>query len=278
MNKTLLVMGGDKRMEYAADALSSEFDVYTYGFSASRPIWELRQADILVLPYFSLSGEYLNTPQLSHKVPAVSALDMLRYGGTLFGGGLTPDFLNYCSERCAKVYDFMQDEDLTLKNARLTAEGALEIILQKTEIALLGSNTSVLGFGRVGKACAELMSAAGSCVTVAARSPEAREKAVEQGFAACDFDSEDYLKDADVVINTVPHMILTKERIGMMKKGAMILDLASAPYGTDFEAANEQNITALTAPGLPGKTAPKTAGKLIADSIIRLVKGGVGCG
>ena len=274
MKKTLLVMGGDRRMEYAADALAAEFDVYTYGFSNSRPIWELKQADILVLPYFSLSGEYLNAPQLSHKVPAVSALDMLRYGGTLFGGGLSDEFLSYCAERCAKVYDFFDDEDLTLKNADLTAEGALELVIKETDSAVLGSNTLILGFGRVGKACAKLFSAVGSEVSVAARSESARAAADELGHLSCVFDCEDAYRAADIVINTVPQTVLTRERLGLMKKDAMVLDLASAPYGTDFEAAKEFGIKALTAPGLPGKTAPKTAGKLIAESISRRVKEG----
>ena len=271
MKKTLLVMGGDKRMEYAAEALAAEFDVYTYGFSKSRPIWELRQADILVLPYFSLSGEYLNAPQLTHKVPAVSALDMLRYGGTLFGGGLNDEFLSYCTERCAMVYDFFDDEDLTLKNADLTAEGALELVIKETEIAASGSNTLILGFGRVGKACAKLFSAVGSDVAVAARSQEARKAADELGYHSCDFNCADAFRNADVVINTVPLTVLNPERLELMKKDSLILDLASAPYGTDFEAANELGIRAMTAPGLPGKTAPKTAGKLIAESISKRI-------
>lgn len=274
MKKTLLVMGGDRRMECAAETLAAEFDVYTYGFSNSRPIWELKQADILVLPYFSLSGEYLNAPQLSHKVPAVSALDMLRYGGILFGGGLTSEFLSYCAERCADVYDFLQDEELTVKNAHLTAEGALEIVLKETENALLGSKTLILGFGRVGKACAKLFSAVGSNVSVAARSPDARNLASDLGYKTHELDCEDAFKDADVVINTIPSAVLTRERIGLMKKDALILDLASAPYGTDFEAARELGVKAMTAPGLPGKTAPRTAGKLIAESIISITKGG----
>lgn len=274
MKKTLLVMGGDRRMEYAADALSAEFDVYTYGFAESRPIWELKQADILVLPYFSLSGEYLNAPQLSHKVPAVSALDMLRYGGTLFGGGLTDGFLSYCAERCAEVYDFFNDEDLTLQNAELTAEGALELVIRETDSAVLGSNLLILGFGRVGKACAKLFSAAGANVSVAARSPDARKAADQLGCHVCEFYCEEALEHADTVINTVPQIVLTKERLRLMKKDALVLDLASAPYGTDFDAAKELGIKALTAPGLPGKTAPKTAGKLIAESILKVTKGG----
>lgn len=267
-------MGGDRRMEYAAERLAAVFDVYTYGFAASRPIWELKQADVLVLPYLSLSGEYLNTPLISQKIPAVSALDMLRYGGTLFGGGLNNSFLSYCAERCANVFDFFNDEELTLQNANLTAEGALEIILRETDSAVDDSNVLILGFGRVGKACAKTLSSLGAEVTVSARSQTAREEAISLGYAACELCEASALSAADTVVNTIPRVVLTKDELLLMKKSVFILDLASKPYGTDFDAAKDLGIKALTAPGLPGRTAPKTAGYLIAEAVIGAMKEG----
>ncbi len=278
MKKTLLVMGGDRRMEYAAEALADSFDVYTYGFAASPPIWELRQADILVLPYLSLSGEYLNTPLISQKIPAVASLDMLKFGGSVYGGGLSESFMTYCSERNAKIHDFFLDEELTLKNAYLTAEGAAEIILRETDSAIKGSEILITGFGRVGKACAELAAALGASVTVSARSELARDEATGLGYRACGLCDGEALRRADTVINTVPQAILTKNELVNLKKDALILDLASKPYGTDFDAAKELGIKALTAPGLPGKTAPKTAGRMIADMIIKAEKEGEECG
>lgn len=272
--KTMLVMGGDRRMEYAAERLADLFDVYTYGFPSSRPIWELKQADILVLPYLSMSGEYLNAPALSQKIPAVSCLDLLKYGGTLFGGGLKGHFLSYCAERNATVYDFFDDEDLTLKNAHLTTEGAIEIAIRETPSAIKGSKLLVLGYGRVGRDCAETFAKLGAEVIVSARSQTAREAAEKSGLSACSFIDETRLQSADIIINTVPQTVLDMAKLALIKKDALILDLASKPYGTDLEAAQELGIRALTAPGLPGKTSPKTAGILIAESIIRTLKEG----
>lgn len=259
-------------MEYAAAALAPEFDVYTYGFADSRPIWELKQADVLVLPYLSLAGEYLNAPLLSQKIPAVSTLDMLRYGGILFGGGLGDSFKSYCYERAAKVFDFFDDEDLTLRNADLTAEGALEIVLRETEVSAADSNVRVYGFGRVAKACAKTFAALGARVTVAARSASARDEAAKLGYSVCETGEITGLNEADTVINTVPHRIIGKDELLAMKRDVFLLDLASAPYGVDFEAARQLKIKAATAPGLPGKTAPKTAGGLIAESVIKRIR------
>ncbi len=272
MQKKLLVMGGDRRMEYAAATLAADFDVSTYGFAESPPVWEIGQADILVLPYLSLRGDYLNTPTLSQKIPAVASLDMLRYGGVVFGGGLPPKFLSYCSDRAARVFDFFDDEELTLRNALLTAEGALEILLRETDCAVNGSEVLIFGFGRVGKACASVLASLGAEVTVSARSEKARADAAAIGYKTAKIGDLNALCAADAVINTVPQRIIAKAEISAMKKEAMILDLASAPYGVDFEAARELGIRATTAPGLPGKTAPKTAGELIARSVAAKMK------
>jgi dipicolinate synthase subunit A len=49
----------------------------------------------------------------------------------------------------------------------------------------------------------------------------------------------------------------------------VVIDLASAPGGTDFNAARELGLKAELAPGLPGIVAPVTAGRIIAELIVR---------
>lgn len=77
---------------------------------------------------------------------------------------------------------------------------------------------------------------------------------------------------ADMIFNTVPAIVLTEEILATMGKGSLIVDLASAPGGTDFEAAARFGIKAILALGLPGKVAPKTAGRILADSIPQLIR------
>ena len=52
----------------------------------------------------------------------------------------------------------------------------------------------------------------------------------------------------------------------------LIIDLASAPWGTDFDAAARRGIKAFPAPGLPGKVAPETAGKILATHLPGLIE------
>ena len=80
------------------------------------------------------------------------------------------------------------------------------------------------------------------------------------------------LGGADIVINTAPALVLTASRLTELPAGALVLDLASKPGGTDFDAARSFGIKALTAPGLPGKWSPDTAAKAVRDAIYAVLE------
>jgi dipicolinate synthase subunit A len=63
-----------------------------------------------------------------------------------------------------------------------------------------------------------------------------------------------------MIFNTIPVTVLSRDVLEGVPREAFILDLASTPGGTDFDAAEELGIDAVLAPGLGGR-APKTAGR-----------------
>jgi dipicolinate synthase subunit A len=81
-------------------------------------------------------------------------------------------------------------------------------------------------------------------------------------------DLESRIKDADIIFNTVPALILTADVIVQLRKTALIIDLASKPGGTDFRFADKRGIKSILALGLPGKVAAKTAGRILANVIV----------
>ena len=52
----------------------------------------------------------------------------------------------------------------------------------------------------------------------------------------------------------------------------LIIDLASAPGGVDFEAAHKFRLDAVRALSLPGKCAPKTAGEIIKTTVFNIIE------
>ncbi|SHH06157.1 dipicolinate synthase subunit A [Thermosyntropha lipolytica DSM 11003] len=177
----------------------------------------------------------------------------------------------------AKKYNFtllevIEMDELAILNSIPTAEGAIKIAIEETPITIHGSKTCVIGFGRVGITLARVLKALGADVTVVARNGGQLARAYEMGCIRADFSSlRDVISHTDICFNTVPDMVLTKDILKYANPDIVIIDLATQPGGTDFEAANRYGLKAILAPGLPGKVAPVTAGKILADFIPRLI-------
>ena len=144
---------------------------------------------------------------------------------------------------------------------------------------LFRSNALVVGLGRCGLPLARSLAALGARVTVAVRRREVRALAESFGFSTINFDQlQCEAHNYDFLFNTVPAPVLTEEILSKVRKDAIIIDIASAPGGTDFAAANRLGIKNFLSLGLPGKVAPITAGKILAKVYPHLisihVKGG----
>lgn len=163
-------------------------------------------------------------------------------------------------------------DDVAILNSIPSAEGAIQIAMQSLPITIHGSQSWVLGFGRVGKTLARMLQGLGAVTTVCARKPADLARISEMGFQGLTFaQMEQSIGKAELIFNTVPAMILDQGLLKHCNQEALIVDLASAPGGTDFRAAEQLGIRAILAPGLPGKVAPRTAGKILVQVIPRLI-------
>ena len=174
-----------------------------------------------------------------------------------------------------RVFDLAKDEALTVKNALLTAEGALYLFMTARDASVLGSRVLVLGSGRVAKCVCRVFSALGADVTVAARKREALAWAELFYHGAVPLTQDEplgreFLSSFDAVLNTVPARVVP---VDALSRGALYIELASPPYGVDIEAAREAGVDVRLASGLPGKYAPSSAARIIADCVIRELGG-----
>lgn len=80
--------------------------------------------------------------------------------------------------------------------------------------------------------------------------------------------------ELDLLVNTVPSLVLDCKTLSALRRDCLVIDIASAPYGTDFACARELGLNVIVPGSLPGKTAPKTAGEIIADAILNIIKEG----
>ena len=192
---------------------------------------------------------------------------------TIFSGITNPyldDLINKTKRH--HVLLFSRD-DVAIYNSIPTVEGTIMMAIQHTDITIHGSNVVVLGLGRVGMGVARTFHLLGSKVKVGARKPEHIARITEMGLSPFHLDElSNYVSDTDILINTIPHLIVTAKVIAKMPVQTLIIDLASKPGGTDFRYAEKRGIKALLAPSLPGIVAPKTAGTILANVLSNLLE------
>ena len=168
-------------------------------------------------------------------------------------------------------------KELAVANAVPTAEGALAIAMAEVPYTIHGARCLILGYGRVAKALARILSAVGAHVTVAARKPKDLAWIDANGqmpLAFSDLTQGDDALSYDIVFNTVPEQIAGAALLSRLPKDVLLLDLASAPGGFDHDWAKDHGYHILWALSLPGKTAPVTAGRIIGETIRRILEEG----
>lgn len=187
--------------------------------------------------------------------------------------GMAKGYLrNLCKDHGIGLIELFDRDDVAIYNSIPTAEGAVMMAIQHTDFTIHGSTSMVLGLGRTGLTLARTLKGLGARVKAGVRKPEDYARAWEMGFEA--FYIKDLLrqvKDVDFLFNTVPAMIVTAKIISNIPHRALIIDLASRPGGTDFRFAEKRGVKAMLAPGLPGIVAPKTAGRIIAQTVSEIL-------
>ncbi len=270
--------GGRDISDYGA------FGYQTENLNFAETPWEAIEGScgvILPLPVSS-DGEHLSTPFAPYchlKLQAIGE-KLKAYGVKLVCGGKFPDsFAEFCRDNSIEVFDYYEREEFAVANAVPTAEGAIEIALRELPVTVNGAEMLVIGYGRIGKVLAKLLASLGANVTVSARKEADFAWISANGFKSAATGELSKLlekKHFDTVFNTVPRVVLGEEELLHIKRDTLIVDLASKPGGIDVEAAKSRSLNTVWALSLPGKCAPLTAGKIIADTVSRYIikKGG----
>lgn len=80
------------------------------------------------------------------------------------------------------------------------------------------------------------------------------------------------LNEFDIIINTIPALVIQEEQLKKINKDCLIIDLASNPGGVDRTFAKKIGIKTIWALSLPGKVAPLTSAQYIKDTIYNILK------
>ena len=169
-----------------------------------------------------------------------------------------------------RVVDLWGDEQLLRENALLTAEGAISAAMCAARRCLLGMPCAVIGWGRIGRALAGMLVALGAGVTVVTRSEAHAAQARGAGAQAALTEAlPEVLAESLLVFSTPPVMVLDEAMLNHVHLEAMVIDLASPPYGVDLMAAWRLKLRAWREPGLPGRYCPRSAAEVLFNAMER---------
>ena len=283
MKNSFYIAGGDLRSVYLAKALLKEgYEVKVFGLEkADLPAQaehvektdDFEKARILILPLPCCDSKgFLKTAFSEEKILLSEIVGHLPEGSVLIGGILPEDIILLSEKRKIKTFDYYRREEFAVRNAALTAEAAAAKLMEMLSESISTVPVLILGHGRIGRLLSAILKALDAKVTVAARRYSELAWIRSEGMTPLEFRLlDEEIGKFGVIFNTVPAPVLTKEKLVLMDKNAIIIDLASEPCGTDFPAAKELGITAEKALGLPGKFAPKTAGEILKETVLNIL-------
>ncbi|MBH0229324.1 dipicolinic acid synthetase subunit A [Halobacillus yeomjeoni] len=262
-NATVYIAGFDQLNESFTEAIDLDFD--------SKQVEKL---DAIILPIAGTDDEGKIEGIFSNQLIQLSE-DWLKKTPEhclIFTGITKPFLVNIAAKVDRTLIPLMDRDDVAIYNSIPTVEGTILLVIQHTDITIHGSKVIVLGLGRVGMGLARTFSNLGADVSVGVRSSQNIARVYEMGLTPIDMNEMQKANmECDILLNTVPHLVVDASVIKQLPAHALIIDLASKPGGTDFQFADKRGIKAMLAPGLPGIVAPKTAGRIIADVVYRLL-------
>jgi dipicolinate synthase subunit A len=278
------VIGGDLRQLAVVEALISiAHAVKVYGHSQTALPGNaqgcntlenaLEGVNTVVLPIGGMNAAgMIPSYQTDQFIDFGRCFNFLAPGTLVLTGSMPAKWLEQAIEREMRVIQYARDDTIAILNSIPTAEGAVKIALEQLPITIHGSQVLIAGFGRVGMTVARTFRGLGARVTVAARRLEQLARAKEMD---CETTPHSRLAlvvpQMQLIINTVPAVIFDQTILNCTAPEVLIIDLASAPGGIDYDIAKKLGRKAIFAPGLPGKVAPKTAGAILASAIPELI-------
>lgn len=285
------VIGGDQRQVYLAEKLADCQNRICHFALCNKPDERRFSDKSLVTAASSLeeacslspciicpiplcrNGIFLNQNAFDKQISTDRIFSGLKSGQSFFGGCIPEERKASALKKGVRIFDLMTDPSLSYFNTIATAEGAICEAIKQSPQNLHHSHCAILGYGKCGRTLCQYLKGMSCRTYVAARREEILAQAAlisEKTGTIEDFVSR--VGEFDFIFNTIPAPVITQESLEKMKSTVTIIDIASAPGGVDYKAAQKLGITASLCPGLPGKYAPASSAGAIKETIERIIK------
>ncbi len=269
--KSIAIIGGDRRQEFIDDILSEKGYKCSYENSdVKRGISLIEKADTVIFPVpFSKDGNRVYSDNGDFILCIEDAVKKIRKDALVFAGNVNEPEADLFSQRGISLFDICSDHTFAEYNAALTVQGAVGLLLMNTERHIAGKKVLISGFGKIGKALGIMLRSMNMEVWIAARNPFQLKMAESNGLRTLRLNSlKATVEYFDFIFNTVPHKIFFKKDVSAMKTDCVYFELASKPFGADKADFTSENKKYVSGGGLPGKFVPYSAAEIICEIIV----------
>jgi dipicolinate synthase subunit A len=283
----ILVIGGDKRQQEVINCLlKKQHIIDLVGFknlNIDKKLLnkinienvDLKKYHIIIFPVTGINNDLTIKTEYDNNISLpLDFFERTKPNCIIFSGIRTNRIEEMNRKANRQIIYLMEYQDVAIANSIPTTEGIIMNLVENTDYTIHSSNILVLGYGNVGKTLVRTLDGLGANVSVLINNNEDYERLIELRIDP--INSLEILKKIskyNIIINTIPSLILDKNLLDNVKKDSYILDIASAPGGVDYDYANKLNIKNNIYQGIPGKIAPVTAGKILYKKINNIIKG-----
>lgn len=275
MKKKIAFIGGDKRNLYLLEMMREKYEVQVYGlkqldFGVNWDLFvkSIEDCNYIVFPIpTSNDGINLYTPLCTSSNISIAKCAEIMRDKKIFSGKMKPEHYELFQKNGNEIVDITASAEFKMNNAIPTAEGIIAHIIYNTEITIDNCNALILGYGNVGKKTAQLLGSMNANIFCYDIAPQVLANIESSGYNIQE-QLDENIKKMDVIVNTVPEMILNSERFKYINcEGTLIIDVASNPGGVDFEYARSNGYKVVHLLGIPGKIAPRASAKYMMNMI-----------
>jgi dipicolinate synthase subunit A len=272
---TIAIVGGDNReKEIARCAAETGAVVRAYGFpwpvggiagvrheKNAGDCFDGSDFALFPIPGIASDGALFSPESAERIIPDESMLSRMRSSAHIILGWADPHLKRRCEALGITLHEYEWDVELMLLRGSAIIEGMLKVIIENTEFTIHGAKVCLVGQGTIGSLATSRLYSLGARVHVIARNPIQRAAAYAAGAEAHGLeDIGAVLKEADIVISSVPSQVIGEKELAVLPKHALLVDIAAPPGGVDRDAAAKFGLKFVWARGL-GSRAPITVGR-----------------
>lgn len=268
---TILILGGDNRQKILDELLEGTAvkTVYLNSGSEKELLSKIKSSKVVVFPIpITKDKKNIYSDNNGFRIDKSKVMMSLSDGYVVFGGGFSKEDRAYMDEEGIEHHDFLLNEEFQLKNAYLTAEGALRLLLENTTETLFNKKVLVTGYGRISEFLCDILYKMHMKVYTAARNEIQLKQAEMKGYVPVVLSSLKDLRQYDFIFNTIPVRIFDEKLLSTAEK-CTYFELASSPFGAEKELVLQKGISYVSGSSLPGRFFPVSSAVIMKEYILK---------